>query len=122
MVDISFNCSSFLFVNLHMLFTVLDKSCNYDIHVYDPREENDLIEPNIRKLSPIELDELQMDSLKFETEYIVEIHGVNGKHPNIEGNKTVFEFMTPRCSLFHGFDLQKCRKLKCYFQQMAKIE
>lgn len=103
------------------LFTVLDKSCNYDIHVYDPHEENDLIEPTFRKLSPIELDELQIDSLKFDTEYIVDIYGVNEKHPNIEGMKSIFEFTTPNCSIFHGFDLQKCRKIKCYLLQMAKI-
>lgn len=100
---------------------ILDKSCNYDIHMYEPREENDLIEPIFRKLSPIELDQLKMDSLKFDTEYIVEIYGVNGKHPNIEGKKSVFEFTTPNCSVFHGFDLQKCRKIKFSFLQLAKI-
>ncbi|XP_055325409.1 tyrosine-protein kinase receptor torso-like isoform X2 [Sitodiplosis mosellana] len=86
-----------------------DKSCNYYIHLYATRDENYLREQNVRKLQPIELYHVEEKTLKFETEYMMEIHAVNGKHPNIIGNKSTIEFITPTCWEFHGFDLQKCR-------------
>lgn len=49
--------------------------------------------------------------LKFETEYILEIHGTNAKNARVEGEKCTFEFTTPTCWQFHGFNLQKCRPL-----------
>ncbi|XP_031631230.1 tyrosine-protein kinase receptor torso-like [Contarinia nasturtii] len=86
-----------------------DMICNYYVHLYATREDNYLIPYDENVVKAIDLYNLKKDDLKFETEYILEMYGVNGRYPMIVGERCSFEFITPTCWEFHGFNMEKCR-------------
>lgn len=86
-----------------------DRICNYHIHVYETHDDNDMTPYNLQTLKPYQLYDFNKDGLKFETEYSLEIHGTNAKYPQINGEHCTYEFTTPTCWQFHGFNLEKCR-------------
>lgn len=87
----------------------IDQICNYYAHLYATREDDYLIPFDENAINPEDLYHLKKDALKFETEYILEIHGANAKYQSIVGEHCTFEFITPTCWQFHGFNMQKCR-------------
>lgn len=88
-----------------------DRICNYFYHLYATNDEDYLssYEENYRKLALNELNHLTIDTLKLDTEYILEIHGANALNVNVEGNRSTIEFMTPTCWQTFGADSDRCR-------------
>ncbi|XP_055325419.1 tyrosine-protein kinase receptor torso-like isoform X2 [Sitodiplosis mosellana] len=88
-----------------------DMVCNYFFHLYSTNGDtySALSSQVFRMLKPSELYHLTMDMLKFDTEYVLEIHGNNAKNELIEGDKSSLEFITPTCWQVHEYSLQKCR-------------
>lgn len=51
-----------------------------------------------------------ISKVNYETNYTLNIHGVNANNNLIEGNKSSYEFTTPTCLYIYGPNLTKCRK------------
>lgn len=88
-----------------------DQICNYFYHLYATQDEDytTAFEQNYRKLTPNELYHLTIDTLKMETEYMLDIHGTNAVDPSIEGQRSDFEFITPICWEIFNVDSNHCR-------------
>lgn len=61
-------------------------------------------------MQPKQLYSYQTGSLKFDSEYVLEINAINTKDERIEGNKASYKFRTPTCWEFHDYNMTICRK------------
>lgn len=128
---------------------ISDAICNYDFHLYARQDEDDStpyeenskrLQVNIQKrwilflfnwkihsnnfgnklhFQPHELGHFTTQALDFDTEYMLEIHGINANDPSVEGMRCTLEFTTPTCWDIHGNNLDKCRKLNAH-QRITK--
>lgn len=96
-----------------------DQICNYFYHLYATQDGDytTTFEQNYRKMQPHELYHLTIDTLNMETEYILDLHGMNAVHPYLEGERSSFEFVTPTCWEVIDTDSNRCRP-----QPLSNIE